>query len=55
MIRLLDAERVDTRGEAVTSLARRRTDTASEALRRRLEVETDPALRERLTEAVGSE
>jgi len=55
MIRLLDAERVDTRGEAVTSLARRRTDTASEALRRRLEVETDPALRERLAEAIVSD
>jgi hypothetical protein len=55
MIRLLDAERVDTRGQAITSLARRNTDTAREALRRRAGVETDPELRERLTEAIATE
>jgi len=52
MIRLLGAGPVDTRRQAVTSLAKRRTETARAALAARLEVETDPDLRAALTAAL---
>jgi len=53
LVRLLDAERVDTRSQAVTSLAPRDSDAVREALRRRLEVETDPDVRAQLEAALG--
>ncbi len=53
MIRLLSAEPLDARTQAVTSLGKRRTDTARAALPARLEVEPDPGLRQRIAASLA--
>jgi HEAT repeat protein len=52
MVRLLDAEEVETRAQAIERLSRRKSDAARQALRARLTKETDPALREELESIV---
>ena len=53
MIRLLSAEPTDTRAQAITSLSRRRTDTAYAALAARMDVEPDPELKRRIAAVVA--
>lgn len=48
MIRLLAAERLDTRTQAVQSLSKRRTGSARAALTARLDAEPDPDLRAKI-------
>jgi HEAT repeat protein len=48
MIRLLEADDVEARSQAIERLSRRKSDRARQALRARLASETDPGLREKL-------
>jgi HEAT repeat protein len=53
LARLLDADDVDARAQSIESLSRRRSDLARRALRDRFGTETDPALKDKLAQALG--
>ena len=53
LVRLLDADDIDARAQAIQSLSRRTSDLARGALQNRLANETDVTLRRKLEEAVG--